>query len=148
LLLWALATGLEPPAGWYRALKLSRRDLNALSERHRARFEHLRRLEVIGQLLAGRQLAVLLRARLAEMLLAARSPKELAEAMRAFEKLPAGAGGDGAALTPDGAPAQELDDGDLRETMDEARRLLRELENDPAVRRLLDPAPNCNGEQP
>jgi hypothetical protein len=147
LLLWALANGLEPEGGWYRALKLSRRDLKALSEEHRARFEQLRRMEVIGRLLFADQLAVLLRARLAQMLLAASGPKELGEALRVFEKLPAHAtpadsdGADGAALN------LELDEGELRETMDEARRLLKELEADPAVRRLLGPTTG-NGEEP
>jgi len=148
LLLWALANGLEPEGGWFRALKLSRGDLAALSQEHQARFEQLRRMEVIGKLLANEQLAVLLKARLAQMLLAAKGPKELAEAMRVFEKLPATTAEARADAAADAALDLELDEGGLRETMDEARRLLRELEDDPAVRRLLSGPSGNNGEEP
>jgi len=146
LLLWALANGLKPAGGWFRTLQLSQRDLAALSRRNSARFEHLRRMEVIGRLMASEQLAVLLRARLAEMLLAAKGPRDLAEAMRVFEKLPAGPPENRAAAAAGADLA--LDEGDLRETMDEARRLLRELDSDPAVRRLLGDSPSQDGEEP
>jgi len=148
LLLWALANGLEPEGGWFRALKLSRRDLAELSVEHRERFKQLQRMEVIGRLLLADQLAVLLKARLAQMLLAASGPKELAEAMRVFEKLPAPAVDSRAGAADTDAPDLELDEGELRETMDEARRLLRELESDPAVRRLLGGTAGRNGEDP
>jgi hypothetical protein len=146
LLLWALANGLKPAGGWFRALQLSQRDLAALSRRNSARFEHLRRLEVIGRLMASEQLAVLLRARLAEMLLAAKGPRELAEAMRVYEKLPAGPPENRVAAAAGEDLA--LDEGDLRETMDEARRLLRELDSDPAVRRLLGGSSSQDSEEP
>jgi hypothetical protein len=146
LLLWALANGLRPAGGWFRTLQLRQRDLAALARRNSARFEHLRRMEVIGRLMASEQLAVLLRARLAEMLLAAKAPKDLAEAMRVFEKLPAGPP---ESSTVDSAGADiALDEGDLRATMDEARRLLRELDSDPAVQRLLGGPPSQDAEAP
>lgn len=147
LLLWALANGLEPEGGWFRTLKLSRRELDALASQHRPRFEQLKRMEVIGRLLFADQLAVLLKARLAQMLLAASGPKELVEAVRVYEKLPAAPVPAARDATDGDALDLELDEGELRETMDEARRLLKELEADPAVRRLLGPAAG-NGEEP
>lgn len=148
LLLWALANGLEPEGGWFRSVQLSRRDLAALSHAHQARFEQLRRMKEIGKLVVPEQLAVLLRARLLQMLLAATGPKELAEGLRVFEKLPATSARSTTDSGADAALDPQLDEDELRQTMAEARRLLRELESDPAVRRLIGDPRNGNGEEP
>jgi hypothetical protein len=132
LLLWALASGIEPEAGWFRAVRLSRRELTALSERHADRFSRLRLLKTIGQITERRHLEVLLKSRLAEMLLSAAGPRELTEISRVLEKLPAAR----SAETGNDVNS-DLDGLELAEAMSEARRLLSELERDPEVKRLL-----------
>ena len=121
LILWAIARGLRPAAGWFKALGLSERQVAALARQHSGRVARLRQLQTAGELLDDGELLVLLRARLAEALIEARSVKELSEAARILEKLPAG------------ESADEADDDDLslEEAIAEARRLLKELDSDP-----------------
>ncbi len=121
LILWAVARGLKPAEGWFRATGLSERQVAALARRHGAQVARLRQLQTVGQLLDDGELLILLRARLTEALIEAESVKELSEAARILEKLPA-------AGSPDD---DDEDDLSLEEAIAEARRLLRELDSDP-----------------
>lgn len=119
LLLWAIACGLTPDGGWFAEARLAQREVAAIASDRRTELGRMRLYHAIGRRLDRELLAVLLRARLAEMLLGASTPRELAEAVRVFERL------------PDDAPMGPAEDLSLDEAIDEARRLLRELDSDP-----------------
>lgn len=121
LILWAVARGLRPAEGWFKAVGLSERQVASLVRQHGGQLARLRQLHTAGELLDDAELLVLLRARLAEGLIEAKSVKELSEVARMLEKLPHAA-----------SPAEtDEDDLSLEEAIAEARRLLNELENDP-----------------
>jgi hypothetical protein len=121
LIFWAIARGLKPAAGWFKAAGLSERHVAALARQHSGQLARLRQLSAGGELLDENELLVLLRARLGEALLEADSLRELNEAARILEKLPA-------ASSLDEAEDDELS---LEEAIAEARRLLAELDSDP-----------------
>ncbi len=123
LLLWALAgDGVED-----QALTLGQAEAQPY-----ARVRQLRRL---GAMLGREELAVLLRARLAEQLLKAGSAAELAALLRVFDKIPERAElqaqqvtvADGANNHPDGFEITGLD---LATAVAEAQRLLAEIEDE------------------
>lgn len=123
LLLLAHASGVKPATSWYRELGVSQQQLTELAGAQQAAVDYYRRLLVVGGLFTEQHLALILRARLAEQVIAATSAKELAEAVRVLEKLPA--------LSPqpdaDGTAA-ELDTAGLEAAVSEARALLAELD--------------------
>lgn len=137
LILWAVARGLKPAGGWFRAAGLSKRQVAALARRHGRELARLRQFNAIGELLDDDGLLLLLRARLAEALIEAKSVKELSEAARILERLHGG-----------GSPAEtDEEELSLEEAIAEARRLLDELESDPYDRHpaLKKPAVGPDG---
>lgn len=123
LLLLAHASGIKPATSWYRELGVSQQQLTELAGAQQAAVDYYRRLLVVGGLFTEQHLALILRARLAEQVIAASSAKELAEAVRVLEKLPA--------LSPPADSAEglaELDTAGLEAAVSEARALLTELD--------------------
>jgi hypothetical protein len=131
LLLWVLALGLTPECGWFKAVGRTNDEMKALACLHSVEVTELRLLQAIGAMVRDEQLAALLRARLADQLLAARSAKELYEAVRVYEKLPQLAGATGAK-----ADAAGEDDTDVEAAIAEARKLLSELDSLPRPEEL------------
>ena len=137
LLLWAVACGLKPARGWHHAIQMNTAAVRQLAAGHEKTLARYRLFHAIGEILDQQHLALMLRARLAEQILTATSGKELAEAVRVFEKLPGGAkpaGGTSMAATagvPLAGSGDELAGMDLDTAIAEARRLLTEL--DPAA---------------
>ena len=69
LILWAVARGLRPAEGWFKAVGLSERQVATLARQHGGQVARLRQLHTAGELLDDGELLVLLRARLAEGLI-------------------------------------------------------------------------------
>lgn len=139
LLLWVLALGLTPERGWFHAAGRTNDEMKELAALHSVEVEELRQLQAIGVMVREEQLAAVLRARLAEQLLAAQSPKDLYEAVRVYEKLPklavpAGKQADAAGHAV--AEASPEEDINLEAAIAEARKLLSELDSLPRPEEL------------
>ena len=132
LAIWAAACGITPVGGWFRATGLTKADL---LKRLRADHAESRRARLYNALAPefGRELIVRLAGvRLTEFLLAADGPKELLDALRLLDKLPAPATAPG--------PADDTADMDLVQVIAETRRVLDVLDDDPETQRQLDAA--------
>jgi hypothetical protein len=135
LLLWVLAGDRQSEAEGRRALGLSIAEAKTVRDACATRFERVRQLRSLGALLTRDELAVLLRARLAEVLLRSDSASDLAALLRVFDKVPQRAEllesspGEGHATQyqPDGIDLSSLD---LAECVAEAQRLLAEIESE------------------
>jgi hypothetical protein len=141
LLLWALAGDRQCEAEGRRALGMSIAEAKAVRDAHAGRFERLRQLRNLGALLTRDDLAVLFRARLAELLLRSDSAGDLAALLRVFDKVPQPAelldagldAGQAAKYQPDGNDLSSLD---LAECVAEAQRLLAEIEDEAVDRHV------------
>jgi hypothetical protein len=135
LLLWMLAGDRHCEAEGRRALGLSLAEAKAVRDTHAVRFERVRQLRCLGALLTRDELAVLFRARLAELLLRSDSASDLAALLRVFDKVPQRADllesspseGHSIQYQPDGNDLSSLD---LAECIAEAQRLLAQIEEE------------------
>lgn len=135
LLLWVLAGDRQAEADGRRALGLSIAQAKAVREACAGRYERVRQMRHLGALLTRDELALLFRARLAELLLRSDSASDLAALLRVFDKVPERADLLDASLnatvqTQYQADGNELSGLDLAECVAEAQRLLAEIEED------------------
>lgn len=135
LLLWVLAGDRQAEADGRRALGLSIAQAKAVREECASRYERVRQLRSLGALLTRDELALLFRARLAELLLRSDSASDLAALLRVFDKVPEradllGSSQSIAAQTQYQPDGNELSGLDLAECVAEAQRLLAEIEEE------------------
>ncbi|MBN2080911.1 hypothetical protein JW859_01765 [bacterium] len=133
LAVWAAACGITPAGGWFRATGLTKEQLRKRLKADQAESRRARLFNALAPEV-GRELIVRLAGvRLTEFLLLAEGPKELLDALRLLDKLPAPAAGD--------APVEDDTAGlNLVQVIEETRRVLDVLEDDPEVQRQLDAA--------
>lgn len=139
LLLWVAAGGGPEGALAAKACGVSRQALRNLRLEHPEAARRAMELRRLGEAISRDELSLLLRARVAEMLIQASGASELAALLRVFDKLPvldseaqARAEADRAAVDPL-AGITELD---LAASVAEARRLLEEIDAEEAGGRL------------
>jgi hypothetical protein len=129
LLLLALAGERSPECGWFNSIGLSLEQLRRVKQEQPARYARMRLLRGIGRLLERDDLLILLKARLAEQLLAAEGAGELEKLIRVLDKVPGPAGSSGqAAANAATAEDDDLEGMDLDTAVAEARQLLSALD--------------------
>ena len=104
LLLWAVALEGEPARECLQALGVGEVEMEAMFSGYEPELAEMRRLRMVSELFGRQRLGELMRARLAEMLMACRKGTELGALARAAERMPPWVFGE----QPESAPAAPL----------------------------------------
>jgi hypothetical protein len=152
LLLWALTLGGEVPEKCAKTLGLNEADMDRLLSENAQDAQNMRKLRLIGELFGRKQLGLLLRARLAQLIFKAEEAREIQALTRAASQLPAWAFGDvpaspggggsrsngGVDLDADWGEDEDIKDMDVEQAIRETRMLLAAIDRMPEI--LPDPS--------